>query len=141
MVHIFGFFLLCRRAHKNNFIEVISISDSPVQSSEDSCIAESSNHSRNVIEDITISADSPVKTSDVSSVEKSCSHSNSEEYLDNLNDKKGHDDVDIDDQCNDDSYEIEQETDHLTPLLVNSHEVDCDDESNLSTELTSPKSR
>lgn len=142
VVHIFYFSLsLCRRAHKSNFIEVISISDSPFQSSEASCIAQSSSHNRDVIEDICISADRPLKTSEVSSVEKSCSHSNGEEYFDNFNDSREDDDVSISDKCFDDSYEIQQEPKRLTPLLVNSDEVDGDDESNLSRESTSVKSR
>ena len=112
-----------------------------MQRSEVSCISQSSSHSRNVIEDISISTDSPVKSSNMSSVEKSCFGSNSEEYLDNLNDSKGDDDVNIDDKCFDDSYEIQQELDRITPLLVNTHKVDGNDESNLSTESISPKSR
>ena len=108
-----------------------------MQNSEVFCIAESSSHSKNVIEDISTSTDNPVKTSKMSSVEKSCSRSNSEEYFDNLNDSKGGDDLNIDD----DSYEIQQEPDRITPLLVYSHEVDGDNEKNLSTESISPKSR
>ena len=112
-----------------------------MQNSEVFCIAESSSHSKNVIEDISISTDNPVKTSEMSSVEKSCSRSNSEEYFDNLNDSKGGDDLNIDDKRFDDSYEIQQEPDRITPLLVYSHEVDGDNEKNLSTESISPKSR
>lgn len=139
VIYIFCLFSLCRRTHKSNFIEVISISDSPVQSRDVPYIAQSS---RNVVKDISISLDGPVKTSEVSNVEKSCSHSNSEEYFDNLNESKGDDDIcSVNDKCFDDSYEIQQEPDRLTPLLVNSHEVDGDDESNLSRESTSPKSR
>ena len=130
-------FSLCRRVHKRNFIEVISISDSP----EASCIAQSSSHNRIVTEDSSISADSPIETNEVSRVEKSCSHSNSGEYFDNLNDSKGDDDISIDDKCFDDSYEIQQDPDRVTPLLLNSHEVDVDDESNLSRESSSVKSR
>lgn len=112
-----------------------------MQSSEFSCVAKSSSPGGNVIEDISISADCPVKTGEVSSVENSCSHSSSEEYSDNLNDDKGDDDVSIDDQYLDDSYVIKQEQHRLTPLLVNSYEVGGNDESNLSTESISPKSR
>lgn len=112
-----------------------------MQNSEVSCITESSSHGRNVIEDISISADSPVNTSEVSSVEKSCSDSNSEEYFNNLKDNKGDDEINVDDKCYDDSYEIEQVPDRLTPLLVSSCEVDGDDEIKLSTESTSLKSR
>ena len=102
---------------------------------------QSSSHNRIVTEDSSISADSPIKTNEVSSVEKSCSHSNSEEYFDNLNDSKGDDDISIGDKCFDDSYEIQQEPDRVTPLLLNSHEMDVDDESNLSRESSSVKSR
>ena len=137
----FFFLSLCRRAYKSNFIEVISISDSPFQSNEASCTAQSSGHNRNIVEDIGISVDSPLKTSEVSGVEKSCSHSNGEEYFDNFNDSKEDDDVSINEKCFDESYEIQREPDRLTPLLINSQEVDGDDESNLSRESTSIKSR
>ena len=78
----------------------------------------------------------------MSSVEKSYSLGNSEEYFDNLNgNSKRDDDASINDECFDNSYEIQQQPDPVTPPLVNSHEVDGDGESNLSRELTSVKSR
>ena len=75
------------------------------------------------------------------SVAESCSH---EGYYDN----NGHADVVNDQEYDNDEEEedimyddAEQEPDHLTPLLVNSNERDGNSESDLSAELTSPKSR
>lgn len=110
-----------------------------------------SDHSRsdysktyNIIEDVSVS-DSPVKAGEVSTVEESCSHNNSERYSDDKDNNDGHDGIDDDYEYDGDVIgdieDNEKESDHLTPLLVNSHEVNRDDESNLSIELTSPKSR
>ena len=112
-----------------------------MQSSEVSCVAPTSSHSMKVNEDISISADSPVKTSEVSSVKKSCSHSTLKQFFDEILAKKRGDGISFDDRYFDDNYESQQELDHLTHPLVNSHEVDGDDESNLSRKSTSPKSR
>ena len=112
-----------------------------MQSSEVSRVAPTSSHSMKVNEDISISADSPVKTSEVSSVKKSCSRPTLEEFFDEILAKKRGDGISCDDKCFDDNYEIQQEPDHLTNPLVNSHEVDGDDERNLSRKSTSLKSR
>lgn len=72
-------------------------------------------------------------------------HSHERYYHDN----NGHTNVDNDQEYhdNDDDDEdivysdAEQNPDHLTPLLVNSKERDGNSESDLSTELSSPKSR
>jgi len=118
-------------------MEVISISDSPVQSSDVSCVAQTSSHSMNVNEDISISGYSPVKTSEVSSVKKSCSPSNLKQFLA----KKRDDGISCDDACFDGSYEIQQEPHHLPHQLDNSLEVHGDNESNLSRKSNSPESR
>lgn len=60
-----------------------------------------------VIEDSSIFVDSSIKINEVFSVEKFYFFSNSEEYFDNLNgNSKGDDDVSINDECFDNSYEI-----------------------------------
>ena len=65
-------------------------------------------------------------------------------------DSNGHTDVDNDQEYHDNNDEeeedimyddAEQEPDHLTPLMVNTNERDGNSESDLSSELTSPKSR
>ena len=84
------------------------------------------------------------------SVAESWSHANKEECYDNDehtdadNDQEYcDDDDDVDEEEEEDIMysDTEQEPDRLTTLLVNSHEVNSDDESNLSTELTSPEFR
>ena len=105
-----------------------------------------SDHSNtcNVIEDVSVSA-SPVKTAEVSPVEESYSHTNSKRCSDDEDNSAGHDGIDHDYKTED--YVIENiednegDTTDLAPLLVNSYEVNSDDERYLSTESTRPKSR
>ena len=78
----------------------------------------------------------------MSSVAESCPH---EGYYDNnehVHNDQEYDNGDDEEEEEDIMYsDAEQEPDHLIPLLVNSNERDGNNESILSTELTSPKSR
>lgn len=106
-----------------------------------------SDHSRsnykntcNVIEDVSVSA-SPVKTAEVSAVEESYSHSNSKRCSDDDDDNSaGHDGIDRD-YTEDDVIGNIEDNEEESVDLVNSHEINSDDDSNLSSESTRPKSR
>ena len=94
-----------------------------------------------IVEDVSVSC-SPVKAGEESTFEESYSRNNSERCSDEKDNNDGHDGIDDDYEYSDDVIEdIEEESDHLTPFLVNSHEVNDDGQSKLSTELTSLKSR
>ena len=97
-----------------------------------------------MIEDVSVS-DSPVKTGEVSTVEESYSHNNSKRCSDDEDNNAGHDGIDDDYEKEDDVFEDiednEAKSHHLASLLINSHEGNGDDESNLSTDSTRPKSR
>jgi len=95
----------------------------------------------NIIDGDSVS-DSPVKT-----VEESYSHNNSRRCSDDEDNNAGCDDIDHENCENEDDViedieDDEEDSDYLAPLLANSHAVDCEGESNLSTESpTRPKSR
>ena len=106
------------------------------------CIFFRSEHSRsdysntfNVIEDVSVSA-SPVKTAEVS-----YSHNNSKRCSDDEDNSAGHDGIDHDYESEDDVIENIEDNEEEAVDLVNSHEVNGNDESNLSIESTRPKSR
>ena len=99
-----------------------------------------------IIEDVSVS-DSPAKTGEVSTVEKSYSHNNSKRCSDDEDNNVGHDGIDHENLENEDDViedieDNEEDSNYLAPHLVNSHEVNGDDESNLSSESpTRPMSR
>ena len=95
-------------------------------------------HSNSNFEDFIIS--SPVNPNKMSSVAESCSR---EGYYHNDNNGHVHNDQEYDDGDGEDIMynDTEQKPDHSTPLLLNSNERGGYSESDLSAELTSPKSR
>ena len=97
-----------------------------------------------VIKDVSVLASS-VKTGEVSAVEESYSHNNSKRCSDNEDNSARYDGIDHDYETEDSVLanieDNEGESVDLAPLLVDSHEVNSDDERNLSTESTRPESR
>lgn len=99
-------------------------------------------HSNSNFEDFIIS--SPINPNKMSSVAESCSY---EGYYHNNNNGHVYNDQEYNDGDGEDEDEdimysdAEQKPDHSTPLLVSSNERDGNSESDLSAELTSPKSR
>ena len=97
-----------------------------------------------VIKDVSVLASS-VKTSEVSAVEESYSHNNSKRCSDNEDNIAGYDGINHDYETEDSVLanieDNEGESVDLAPLLVDSHEVNSDDERNLSAESTRPESR
>ena len=97
-----------------------------------------------VIKDVSVLASS-VKTGEVSAVEESYSHNSSKRCSDNENNSAGYDGIDHDYETEDSVLanieDNEGDSVDLAALLVDSHEVNSDDERNLSTESTRPESR